>query len=448
MATSVPQVIAQFKADVGQALSASAIEQACAELKYKYRKRTLDPVTTIHVFLTQILHGNTACTELPHLTGIHFSAPAYTKARSRLPLPLFEKIFNRVTEGLYSEQQASSLWRGHRTWHLDGSNFSMPDLPVLQKAFGQPGNQKKGCGFPVAHILALFHADTGFLQRVIPSPLRTHDMAHASDMVPEMRDGDILIADRGFASFVHLALISKQNRHAIFRCHQRQIVDFRHHRKHKVEGKGPKGIPTSRWIKSLGKHDQLVEYVKPKTKPKWMDQSEFDALPETMVVRELRFTIKEKGCRTQKITIVTTLLDPILYPAHEIAKLYRLRWGIETNLRHLKTTMKMEVLHCTTVKGILKELAMYALVYNLVRLVMLEAGRRQDLPAERISFYDALRWLRTAKPGTPLSTLVVIPHRPKRHEPRVVKRRPKQYSRMTKPRDQMRKALQKKVLKA
>ena len=77
-----------------------------------------------------------------------------------------------------------------------------------------------------------------------------------------------------------------------------------------------------------------------------MERGEFDALPGTITVRELRFTIKEKGCRTQRITIVTTLLDPVLYPAHEIAKLYRLRWGIETNLRHLKTTMKMEVLHC------------------------------------------------------------------------------------------------------
>ena len=448
MAPSFAEVIGQFKADVGRALSSDVIEQVCDELGHDYRKRILDPVTTVHAFLTQVLHGNTACAELPHLTGKRFSPAAYVNARSRLPLTLFETLFNRVSNGLSSEQQPSSLWHGHRTWHVDGSSFSMADRLELQEAFGQPGNQKKGCGFPVAHFLALFNADTGFLRRVIPSALRTHDMANAADMHPEMREGDILLADRAFASYAHLALISQRKLHAVFRCHQRQIVDFRPGRKHKTTAKGTKGLPTSRWLKRLGKHDQLVEYVKPKTKPDWMDQDEFDALPETLVVRELRFKIKEPSCRTKTVTIVTTLLDHVRYPARDIAELYRRRWGIETNFRHLKTTMKMEVLHCHSVEGVLKELAMFALVYNLVRVVMLEAARRQKVPVERISFVDALRWLRTAKPGTALPKLVVNPHRPNRLEPRVVKRRPKQYPRMTKPRAKLRKDLPRKRLKA
>ena len=91
---------------------------------------------------------------------------------------------------------------------------------------------------------------------------------------------------------------------------------------------------------------------------------------------------------------------------------------------------------------------MYALVYNLVRLVMLEAAQQQQVPVERISFIDALRWLRTAKPGTSLTKLIVNPHRPNRNEPRVVKRRPKQYARMTKPREKLRKGLRRKRLTA
>ena len=448
MVPTFAEVIGQFKADVGRALSSRVILQACDDLGHLHRQRLLDPVTTVHVFLTQVLHGNTACTELPHLTGKRFSAAAYVNARSRLPLALFEHLFDRVRHGLDSEQPTSSLWHGHRTWHLDGSSFSMADRPDLQKAFGQPGSQKKGCGFPVAHFLALFNADTGFLQRVIPAPLRTHDMAHAAAMHPEMRAGDILVADRGFASFAHLALVSQRNLHAVFRCHQRQIVDFRPGRQHRTTNKGAKGLPTSRWLKRLGKHDQLVEYVKPKTKPVWMTQNDYDALPATLVVRELRFKIKDPSCRTKTVTVVTTLLDHVRYPASDIAELYRCRWGIETNLRHLKTTMKMEVLRCHSVEGVLKELAMYALVYNLVRLVMLEAARRQDVPVERISFVDALRWLRTAKPGTLLPQLIVNPHRPNRSEPRVVKRRPKSYPLMTKPRNKLRKALLRKRLTA
>jgi hypothetical protein len=324
----------------------------------------------------------------------------------------------------------------------------MADLPELQDAFGQPGRQAKGCGFPVAHFLSLFHAKAGFLQRIIPSPLRTHDMANAADMHPEMRAGDILIADRAFASFAHLALLSQRNLRAVFRSHQRQIVNFRVGRRHKTSPHDPKGLPTSRWLKRLGRLDQLVEYIKPSQKPDWMSKAEFDALPETLVVRELRFKIKTPGCRTKTVTVVTTLLDSDLYSARNIAELYRQRWGIETNLRHLKTTMKMEVLRCRTVEGVLKELAMFALAYNLVRLVMLEAAHRQNVPVERISFIDALRWLRTAKVGSPLPKLVVNPHRPGRAEPRVLKRRPKPYDLMTKPRKTLRKTLGKKKIRA
>ena len=441
MATTVAQVVAQFKADVGYALSAVAIERVCADLGHKYRDRILDPVTTVHAFLLQVLHGNTACSNLPHLVGKSFTAAAYVNARTRTPLTLFDRLFDDVTKGLYALGQTTSLWHGHRTWPLDGSSFSMADLPELQDAFGQPGAQMKGCGFPVAHFLALFHAKAGFLQRIIPAPLRTHDMANAAELHPEMQVGDILIADRAFASFAHLALLSRQKRHGLFRCHQRQIVNFRPGRKHRTSPHDPQGMPTSRWIQRLGRHDQIVEYIKPDIKPAWMSQVEFDALPDAVVVRELRFKIKTPGCRTKTVTLVTTLLDPQRYSARDIAELYRQRWSIETNLRHLKTTMKMEVLRCRTVEGVLKELAMFALAYNLVRLVRREAAKRQDVPVERISFVDALRWLRTAQPGTPLPKLVVNPDRPGRVEPRVLKRRPKPYDLMTKPRKKLRKAI-------
>ena len=111
------------------------------------------------------------------------------------------------------------------------------------------------------------------------------------------------------------------------------------------------------------------------------------------------------------------------------------------HLRSLKTTMKMDVLRCETVVGVSKELLMFALVYNLVRLVMLEASHRQNVPVERISFVDALRWLTEARPGAALPKLVVNPDRADRVEPRVKKRRPKQYSLMKKPRSELRKSL-------
>src|SRR5207249_8761911 len=163
--------------------------------------------------------------------------------------------------------------------------------------------------------------------------------------------------------------------------------------------------------------------------------------PSARTLRELRVTVRQRGRRTRVVTLVTTLLDPQRYPAAALAELYEQRWQIETNLRHLKTTMKMEVLHCHTVEGVLKELAMFALAYNLVRLVMLEAARRQQVPLDRISFIDALRWLRDAKADTALTALVINPARRDRIEPRVLKRRRKDYPLMIQPRSVLRKAL-------
>ncbi len=320
----------------------------------------------------------------------------------------------------------------------------MPDKLALQKAFGQPGGQKAGCGFPVAHFLALMHAGTGMVLKVLTAPMRTHDLSGMIELHPELREGDVLAGDCGFCSFAHLALLLGRGVQAVFRIHQRQIVDFTPGRPHVVpEGsnRGKKGLPRSRWIKAFGFQDQLVEWFKPVQGPKWMSAEQYASLPGSLRLRELRYRIDCKGFRPEEITLVTTLIDAELYPAEELASVYHRRWMIETNFRHLKITMKMDVLKCKTVDGVLKELAVFVLIYNLVRLVMVEASRRQEVEVDRISFIDALRWLMSALPGDVLCQLVVNPHRPGRYEPRVKKRRPKTYPFMNRPRRELKKAL-------
>ena len=172
-----------------------------------------------------------------------------------------------------------------------------------------------------------------------------------------------------------------------------------------------------------------------------MSAVQYAALPEWIAVRELRYWIHRPGLRVREVTLATTLPDGELYPAEALAELYRGRWEVEVNLRHLKTTMKMDVLRCETVAGVSKELLMYALAYNLVRLVMLEASRRQGVAVDRIRFVDALRWPAEARPGESLPELVVNPDRRDRVEPQVRKRRPKQCPLMKNPRSELRKAL-------
>lgn len=185
----------------------------------------------------------------------------------------------------------------------------------------------------------------------------------------------------------------------------------------------------------------MVEWIKPKKAPNWITAKEYAELPGHLVVRQLRYPVERPGFRTKEVTLATTLLDADLYPLLALAELYRQRWQAEQHLRELKTTLHMDVLRCKTVDGVLKELHVFALVYNLARVVLCAAARRQGLPIGRLSFIDAVRWLRSAKAAEALSKLVVNPDRPDRVEPRVVKRRPKEYDRMTQPRAQLRRRL-------
>jgi hypothetical protein len=430
MARSILAAVQQIKAEVAQFLSHGLIREVCNAVDHGWRDRILDPATTVHLFVLQILHGNTACSQVPRLGGVACSGEAYCQARKRLPLRVLQYLVRALSQFLGSDAMLDEgRWHGHRTFLVDGSSVSMSDTPALQKQFGQPGGQKPGCGFPVMHLLAMFHATTGFLLNVVGAPLRTHDMSRVGQVHPDLAEGDILVGDRGFCSFAHLALLAAQKAFGVFRAHQKQIVDFRPHRRHvskQSRKRGQRGLPTSRWLKRLGRHDQLVEYPKPESRPTWLTAEAYAALPQTIPVRELRFTIAERGRRTRVITLATTLLDPKRYPAADLAALYGQRWQIETNFRHLKQTLRMDVLHCKTVEGVNKELTMYALVYNLVRLVMLEAATIQDVAVTRISFIDAVRWLADAIHGATRLRLRLIPERPGRYEPRAVKRRPKE----------------------
>ena len=454
MVGMVTQVLKHIKAELAQVLDAPTILTLCREVGYQWRPRLLDPVTTVHLFILQILHGNTACSHLPHLAGQRFTASAYCQARTRLPLIVWQQLVRWTSAAIALTIHDEGRWRGHRTFLVDGSSFSMPDTPELQEHFGQPSGQRPGCGFPVAHLLALFHAGTGVLLEVLAAPWHTHDMAHVASLHATLQPGDVLVGDRAFCSFAHLALLRHQSLHAVFRIHQKQLVDFTPSRPH-TASKPPaaqKGLPRSRWLRQLGVTDQLVEWVKPVRPPvhppAWMTPELFATFPEGLCVRELRYRVAQAGFRTQTVTLVSTLLEGDLYPTDALAELYHMRWQVETNLRHLKQTMGLDVLHCQRLAGVLKELTVFALVYNLVRIVMLEAVKRQGVALERISFIDALRWLSTARPREPLPPLVVNPHRPDRVEPRAVKRRPKPYPLLTKPRREAHKALRQREVAA
>ena len=435
-----------LRQDLDTRLDPAAIERACHQVGHRWRNRRLGPVPLIRWMLVQVLHQNTALQHVSLMANRTFTASALAHARTRLPLAVLQALLTGMTQAL-RPMTTPGTWLGHRTLLIDGSAFSMPDTPELQKHFGQPGAQAVGCGFPVAKILATFDAHTGLLLDVQATPLRTHEMSQVQKAHAVFGKGDVLVGDRGFCSYAHLALLRQQGVHAVLRVHQRQLVDFTPHRPH-AEGKESAGRPRSRWVGSLGPTDQVVVWRRPEDRPEWMSAEAFAALPEELMLREVRYTITRPGSRTREVTLVTTLIDGPTYSAAALAELYQARWRVEQNLRDLKQTLKMDQLKCHSVAGVLKELAAYAIVYNLIRLVMGEAATRQGVVPNRISFVDAMRWLMQARPGDDLPPLVVVPLRPNRTEPRVRKRRPKQYPLMTKPRDELRKGLIDKQLTA
>ena len=453
---SIAAAIARIKQDALGALRPRAVEEVCAEFGHAWRDRELDPATTLALFVQQVLHGNVPCSEVRHLAaanGARFTPSAYCQARARLPLLVIQSLLTRVCDAaLPATRRTEHLWLGrHRVFHIDGSTFSMPDTPELCKAFGLPHGPKAGCGFPMAHLLVLFHAQSGLLLDAWTSPLRTGDVAQVAEAHAHLHPGDVLIGDECFSTYAHLAMLMRLGLHGVLPLQRRRVVDFAKGRPHTSAGGGRDriaGMARSRWIKSLGKEDQLVEYFKPPEVPRWMSPEEHEALPDSIIVRELRRTACRPGLGRVTLTMVTTLVDPAAHPASELLELRLRRWDVETNLRHLKITMNMDVLRCKSERGVRKELAVFCLVYNLVRVVMLEAARRQAVPVARVSFADALKWMRHARPGDALAELIVNPARPGRIEPRCKKRRPKQYALMNKPRDILRKRLENQRKKA
>src|SRR4051812_3657958 len=150
--------------------------------------------------------------------------------------------------------------------------------------------------------------------------------------------GDIVVSDRGFCSYTHLAILLNRKLHGVFRAHQRQIIDFTPGgpRAAARKAKGPREAtirPHSRWGRSEGHSDEVFTSATPRSKPRWISPDEYARLPEEVTVRELRYTVHTPGYRVGQVTLVTTLLDASVYPAEALADLYFRRWQVEVFLR-------------------------------------------------------------------------------------------------------------------
>lgn len=422
---SVAQLHRLDKLNILKQLDEDEVDRICRQLGHHFRDGKLPPGRTVRWFGWQVLMGNVTCDAVRHRADGAFTSSAYCQARQRLPLEVLQEVSSRVVQQALATGTKGHRWRGHRTFVIDGSSSSLPDSKPVREYFGISGNCKSGCGYPTAHLLLMVGAG-GVGIDCIGSPLRTGDMTHARQMHTHLQEGDVLIGDGLFSGICHLHALGRQKLHGLFPLHHSRQLAWGKHGKHGCN---------RRFVRRLGWHDQLVEYRKPAQRPKWMSSKEFAAMPQWVLVREVQRQTTAGGVH-RKITLVTTLTDSRKYPAKALVRLLAERWSIEVNLRCLKSTMGCQCLHCQSVEGVKKELLMYLIVYNLVRLLMLEATQRQKTPLSRISFADALMRLRYGGGGW--VDLKTNAQRQERIEPRVVKRRPKPFATMSKPRAQLR----------
>lgn len=411
MAT-IPCVLSCLRHEPLDSRIASGVEQLCGELGHEFRDRVFTPLVTIRLFILQVLHANTAITHLRQLIGFNFAPSSYCEARQRLPLVLLQSLL-QMMPGWVDAILAGPLLLGGRVLVADGSSVSTPDAPGMLDHFQLPRGQKPGVGYPMAKIMGLMDAATGMFLQLLELPLFQHDMRGVMSVHRYLRAGDILLGDRALCSFAHFAVLSAAGVFGCFRLHHRR-KDLR------------PGV--QRW-------------TKPRTCPVWMTAAQFERLPKSIEVRLVRYVVAYPGFRTHEVFVATTLMDENLWPDQAIARMYARRWSIELCFRHLKTTMKMDMLKCQSVEGVLKELAIYLMVYNMVRLVMLKAADKMGVDVDRVSFIDAARCLASYLLGLEgVVELIVNPARPGRVALRLARRRKKPFNNTTKPRAAYRQA--------
>jgi len=434
-----------FDRVVREILSLEHVEGQCCRAGHRWRDSFWSPTATLLTFLLQVLSGEKtlraavaslltqlAAQEVEPLPSADPSA--YCQARRRLPLGVVGQLSDELASRMQTQMGEDYRWHGHRVVKVDGTTVSMPDTPGLQKAFPQPESQKPGCGFPIARLVVLFSWATGAAIREVAGNLHESEnnlfRAHYADW---LEPGDVVLGDRYYCSYADLARLREQGVFVVYRLHHRRPADFRTGRK-------------------LGKDDRLVTWRRPEH---WLpsfgiSREEFKRLPETLTVRIIRTSQAPKGFRSRTVVAVTTLLDPVAYPAAEIRDLYRDRWTVELNLRSLKTHLGMDILRGQSEDVVRKEIAVHLLGYNLIRLLMWRAAREHERNLHRLSFTGTLHRVRQLAPsmvlapdhgdGRMITALLawiasdIVPDRPNRVEPRRKKRRPKEYSLLRKPR--------------
>jgi len=420
-------------------LSADSIAEGIRNTDY--RKRIFTPDIVIWAFLSQVLSEDPSC-QAAVARIISFwvaqgknppsaNTAAYCKARTRLSEESISTITKVSAEKLEEEAPPQWLWNKKHIKLIDGSTVFMPDTPENQVAYPQMKNQKAGLGFPIARIVTVVSYSTGAvldlaISRCFGKGAGEHTLLR--QIMRVFKPGDVALGDCYYASFFLIAKLIELKVDVVFPIHNGRHHDFR------------KGV-------RLGKKDHIMQWKKPK-KPEWMSHEDYTAFPEEISMREVEIQNQRKGFKLKKRIIVTTFLDSRVVSRNDLKMIYDYRWCVEIDLKSIKDTMDMGILRGKTPEMVRKEIWMHILAYNLIRKIMAQAAYIHEKNPRDLSFKLALQMVDAFRQRGILSEVKkefyahllkaiaykTIGNRPDRHEPRRLKRRPKNYPLLLKPR--------------
>ena len=410
------------------------------------------PALTLWGWLAQSLHADKerSCgaavariTALCVASGRSAPSPdtgAYCRARAKLPETVLRRLVYTAGDGLESRVPTDWLWLGRHVKIADGTTLLTPDTPANQAEWPQARTQKPGLGFPILRMVVLLSLATAALCGLAIGPYKgkeTGETALLRELLDRFQPGDVFLGDCAYCSYFLLALLLNRGVDVVTRQHQRRRTDFRRGQR-------------------LGDTDHVVIWQRPQ-RPEWMDEETYATIPETLTVRELKVRVEVPGFRVRELVVVTTLTDDEQYPREEVARLFRLRWHVELDLRNIKISLRMDDLRGQTPEMVRREIWVHWLDYNLIRKVMAQAALKHERLPRELSFTAALAavtgaWMLASVADTATLSLHAkaqhggiawsrVGHRPDRVEPRAIKRRPKSHKLLTRPRAEAREKL-------
>lgn len=370
--------------------------------------------------------------------AIGASDAGFSKAKKLLPLSFILKVGDQILGMIEKQSMDKWQWKHGPVKVVDGTGVTIEDTRENLRKFSRQNNKGRESGFCVGRVLALFDLAHGGLINLELSNWKGKASGEASLLQllwKDFKSGDTLLGDAGFCSY---SIFCEATRRDI-----KVVVELR---------------GRMQWRLSKKKKDQIIEIKKPYTKPKNISDSAWKKFPETISLRVITLECAPQGFRPRKKYIATTHLAAAEVPAQDIADLYRRRWQVELNLRSIKTSLGMELLTAKNPKMVEKQIWIYALTYNLIRLQMARIAKIYDRLPHETSFTataDAvgtaifLRTLGGLDPSIVMQLEKMLAHfkvgnRNNRYEPRVLKRRKKNFAFLSEPRSSARLRLHKK----